>query len=889
VCAGTTILEGKQAMTRRLFFNTRRAALIAAAFCGVGATAALAQLPSFPGAEGYGGTFTGAVPAGGWFNNAEIYHVTTTQDYLLNGKGAPGTLRGAFVTPENGNLNSLKQRATNRIVVFDVGGTFKLTEGKLDMKEVNNIYIAGQTAPSPVTVYNDMSQITHSPDTVTSNVILRYMTFRKGLANGSDAITFAGGNGPGDDVATNMIIDHVSASWSEDEVLSVTNNNTNVTVQYTMMTDSMTSGHEYGSLIRPKINSNVSFHHDLYGNDKSRNPRLGSYNDQLLTADIRNNVIYNWSDRATYAGGNSDGVTEYVNANYVGNYGIAGPATPSGSKSETIFTEDAANDPIVLHLYQSGNFIDSDKTVNPDQTPNGSDMGWDSFKLWNGLSSVDIPLSHREATPFSVPAVTTQSAPAAYDSVINHVGNWWWDRDIIDERIIGNVQNNTQPAGGVPATAPVTAEEDYVKAGAYPAAPTTRPAAWDTENNGMYSDGTPKALGDGMPAYWELEHGLNPNVFDAYGDFDSDGYINVVEYLNDIGAFPAPTPIVFNGATNSRYAQITNWKTDDGGTTAGSNWQPSRFDEAQINSGTVVVDSVGQHAGLLKIGSNPGDNATLNITSGWLKVEDTDVGASTGEVIIGADPGATAVLTLSGGELYAGAMSKGAGGSFAFNGGELHADVVNFDLVNNGGTLAPGASPGHTQVNGDYDQLAGSTLEIEISSLLNFDAVDITGTADLAGLVSVLLDPSFTLAAGNSFQILTAATLLDSGIALALGGDNDLFTLDVDTNTGIVTLLSAAAGLAGDYNDNGTIDAADYTAWRDAVTAGATSLTNDPTPGTVDESDFTYWRAHFGETLGSGSGQASGAVPEPTSLVLMVLGVLFWAGLLRPRSTGNLL
>jgi hypothetical protein len=94
----------------------------------------------------------------------------------------------------------------------------------------------------------------------------------------------------------------------------------------------------------------------------------------------------------------------------------------------------------------------------------------------------------------------------------------------------------------------------------------------------------------------------------------------------------------------------------------------------------------------------------------------------------------------------------------------------------------------------------------------------------------------------------------------------------VDTNTGIVTLLSAAAGLAGDYNDNGTIDAADYTAWRDAVTAGATSLTNDPTPGTVDESDFSYWRAHFGETLGSGSGQAAGAVPEPASLVLMFVG-----------------
>lgn len=834
----------------------------------------MAQFPLFPGAEGYGGTYLGSAPAGGWFNNAEIYHVTTTEDYLLDNKGAPGTLRGAFVTPENGNLNSLKQRATNRIVVFDVGGTFKLTHGKLDIKEVNNVYIAGQTAPSPVTVYNDMSQITHSPDTVSSNVILRYMTFRKGLAGGADAITFAGGDGPGDDVATNMIIDHVSASWSEDEVLSVANNNTNVTVQYTMMTDSMTPGHEYGSLIRPKVNSNVSFHHDLYGNDKSRNPRLGSYNDQLLTADIRNNIMYNWSDRATYAGGNTDSgnPTEYVNANYVGNYGIAGPATPAGAKSETLFTEDAAGNPIVLHLYQSGNYIDSDKTVNPDGIPNGSDMGWDSFKLWNGSTSSDIPMSHREATPFSVPAVTTQTAPDAYNAVIAHVGNWWWDRDIIDQRIIGNVQNNTQPAGGVPATAPVTAEEDYVKAGAYPAAPTSRPTGWDTEYNGMYSDGTPKALGDGMPAYWELEHGLDPNVFDAYGDFDSDGYINVVEYLNDIGAFPAPSPIIFNGSTNSRYAQITNWKTDDGGITTGSNWQPSRFDEAQINVGTVVVDAVGQHAGTVKIGSNPLDNATLNISGGWLKVEDTAYGASTGEVIIGADPGATAALNLSGGELYVGTLSKGTGDTFSFTGGELHADEVNFDLVNNGGTLAPGSSPGHTLVNGGYDQLSGSTLEIEITDLATFDSVDVTGSADLAGLINVILDPSFTLAAGNSFQILTAGTLIDSGITLALGGDNDLFTLDVDTNTGVVTLLSSLMGLPGDFNGNGTVDAADYAAWRDGL-------------GTLyTAADYDVWREHFGETLGSGSGQAHAAtVPEPSSLILLFLGSLAVSRLKRQR------
>ena len=128
------------------------------------------------------------------------------------------------------------------------------------------------------------------------------------------------------------------------------------------------------------------------------------------------------------------------------------------------------------------------------------------------------------------------------------------------------------------------------------------------------------------------------------------------------------------------------------GTSRGSRRGSTRLRSTAARSRSTRV---GQHAGTLKVGSNPGDNATLNITSGWLKVENPGVGAGTGEVIIGADNAATATLSLSGGELSAETLSKGAGGSFGFTGGKLHADVVNFDLVNDGGTLAPGNQHGH--------------------------------------------------------------------------------------------------------------------------------------------------------------------------------------------------
>ena len=63
------------------------------------------------------------------------------------------------------------------------------------------------------------------------------------------------------------------------------------------------------------------------------------------------------------------------------------------------------------------------------------------------------------------------------------------------------------------------------------------------------------------------------------------------------------------------------------------------------------------------------------------------------------------------------------------------------------------------------------------------------------------------------------------------------------------------SGLLGDYNNNGEVDAADYTAWQDAMTARSTTLLNDPTPGTVDGSDYLYWQSHFGETVDEEPGE----------------------------------
>jgi hypothetical protein len=81
-------------------------------------------------------------------------------------------------------------------------------------------------------------------------------------------------------------------------------------------------------------------------------------------------------------------------------------------------------------------------------------------------------------------------------------------------------------------------------------------------------------------------------------------------------------------------------------------------------------------------------------------------------------------------------------------------------------------------------------------------------------------------------------------------------------------------GVAGDYNGSGTVDAADYTVWRDSL--GGTSLPNEGagvSPGAVDDDDYNFWKQRFGAMSGGGSGLGSGtAVPEPTSLCLLAAG-----------------
>jgi hypothetical protein len=147
----------------------------------------------------------------------------------------------------------------------------------------------------------------------------------------------------------------------------------------------------------------------------------------------------------------------------------------------------------------------------------------------------------------------------------------------------------------------------------------------------------------------------------------------------------------------------------------------------------------------------------------------------------------------------------------------------------------------------------------------------------------------------NSSTMTTVSLRLDSARVeqaqeFATPGDGmlsdfNLYYLGVLTNQGaglvdleiesIRVLLPTPPGINGDYNDNGTVDAADYVVWRKNLGTNNT-LPNDSTPGSVTQNDYGVWGANFGETVGGGAGQAA-AVPEPSALLLGAIAIGWFA------------
>lgn len=441
------------------------------------------QIPAFPGAEGYG-----AITRGG--RGGKVILVKNLND------SGPGSLREAIDTKGP------------RIVVFTVSGTITL-ESKLRISHPY-ITIAGQTAPG------DGICLRRYPLLINTNeVIVRYIRVRLGDETDDDSDSISS------DRRKNIILDHVSASWSIDETVSIYYCE-NVTIQWCLISESLRfAGHVKGAHGFGGIwgSNRSTYHHNLMAHHSSRNPRFASgcgYND------FRNNVIYNWGYNSVYGGEKEHTGDERFNftvVNMVANYFKPGPSTRPGEVTYRIVNPSSSGSNEGFgKWYVEDNFVYNKPVV----TANN----WDGGVQPEGGSSHITRLKLDK--PFDAVPINQQTAEEAYLAVLERVGASLPKRDTVDARIIDETRNGYATYEGgtyegrwsVPdATKKCGIIDSQKDVGGWPKLKSL-PAPPDSDS-------------DGMPDEWEKQYGLDHNdASDTYNDKDQDGYTNIEEYLN---------------------------------------------------------------------------------------------------------------------------------------------------------------------------------------------------------------------------------------------------------------------------------------------------------------------------------------------------------------------
>lgn len=434
------------------------------------------ELTAFPGAEGWG-----AASQGG--RGGRVIKVTN-----LNESG-PGSLAEACATDEP------------RIVVFEVSGVIR---GNI---RITNPYItiAGQTAPGAgITVEGVIS----SYDYGAHDIIIRHLRVRprRDIGAGGDCIQL-GGLGPANRGTYNIMLDHLSLSWGNDEVIDLYHAH-DVTVQWCTIEESDDQGHSkgahnFGIISAAEDSGAVSLHHSLWAHHARRVPCMAPYRENAAS-DFCNNVIYNC--RGGYVD-DGHGVRARSPVNLYKNYYRRGPQTEGRLYPFAL-------SPHMSYYVRDNYFEDWGYQGHPRHWKWGSQP--DGVPKWIQFNNDGLELD----APAKTPNIELVDAQAAFELVLAKAG--CWPRDRTTNRTVHEVKTKTGAWG---RNAPLEPTDEWFLEGLTPSL-----APVDTD-------------GDGLPDAWETAHNLNPNdpadatKLVAVGDSKNDrylGYSYVEFYINEL-------------------------------------------------------------------------------------------------------------------------------------------------------------------------------------------------------------------------------------------------------------------------------------------------------------------------------------------------------------------
>lgn len=516
---------------------------------------------AFPTAEGLGATET----VGG--RGGRVIRVTNLND------SGPGSFRDA-----------IEQRG-KRIVVFDVSGTIDSgSKGYLLKEEHSYLTIAGQTSPGGIQLKGNGIAMAYGAH----DIVIRHLRIRPGARKNpvqseqTTGIAIFSDTGPS---VYNVIIDHCSIQWADDDSAQFYNTVDNATYQWCLIANPVDpnmgiDGRDMsanpdpqepylhkgrkGFISRGNIRGGV--HHSVLANPWVRAPALG----HNILMDWRNNIVYNANALNGIFGQVVPGNPGYdtVKLNLIGNLFIPGPDSleyPAIANYPRSWPFSVANG---CHFPRAnGTCLGIDGTTslrnggtkifNADNRgplcPNGcvSDINRDGVvNDWdNGFADEDyfiinpnaggelVPAAradiYRAGQPFEVPDIHTHSS-ADLESVLlaaNGVGATKPRRDQTDIEVLQGVANRTgrwsEPYFSNDYNK--THNPNYFPGGPWPDLAKNAPATAPTDGDK-----------DGMSDAWERSHNLNPADASDGAKIAANGYTNVENYLNELAGDVVP-------------------------------------------------------------------------------------------------------------------------------------------------------------------------------------------------------------------------------------------------------------------------------------------------------------------------------------------------------------
>ncbi len=499
------------------------------------------QKIAFPNAEGFGKYATGG-------RGGKVVEVTNLADTGV------GSFRWSFTQYPNDPIT----------IVFKVSGIIDL-QSQIKVNR-SNFTVAGQTAPGDGICLKGNSFLVNGARALSlggnhSNIIVRYIRSRPGSTLSTGVYGFDMEN------CHDVIIDHCSFSWANEECAALYDTK-NTTVQWCIMSEGLyNAGHAKGvrSYCGVWGGQNASYHHNLIAHQNSRTVRFDGAraHDTAALVDYRNNVIYNWVSSSACYGGEVEIPNGFAHTNIVNNFYKPGPATASTLKF--VRPDNPATSVAIARWHVKGNIMngDANKTANN----------------WLGVDFANIPLASRDSakrdTAFYIQdSLSIQSAQNAYDSVLAYVGAIYPARDSTDKRIINETKTGTATGLGSLNKLGIIDLPSAV-------------GGWNVYNTYNVPADTDH---DGMPDFWETMKGLDLNNPDDRNDTLPDGYTRLEEYLNSIPvANPLPLNIISFVAERKNDNKIKlNWVVENNDAVVKFIVEKS-FDGIAFNSITTMV------------------------------------------------------------------------------------------------------------------------------------------------------------------------------------------------------------------------------------------------------------------------------------------------------------